>query len=169
MSFAEDMERRISRALDGKFFLPDGRDMHLVKRQQDAMRVADRAEAENKQRDRRRRVMAQHAAKMELRELTGVEITPRKVLVAVSYAHGIPIAAILGPERARKIIYARQHACHAMRHLARMKFPAIGDELARDHTTVLHSCTMWERIRPRFAAQVEIVNSIVLDGKEVPA
>ena len=163
------MERHIARALDGKFFLPDGRDMHVVKRQQEAMRAADRAEAEARQRDRRRRLMARNAAKMELRELPGVEITPRKVLVAVSYAHGIPISAILGPERARKIIYARQHACHALRHIARMSFPAIGEEIARDHSTTQHSCRTWEHIKPRFAAQVAIVNSILIDGKEVPA
>ena len=139
MSLAEDMERRIAQALEGKFFLPDGRDLNVVKKQQEALRAKDRAELENQQRDRRRRLMAVNAAKMELLDLNR-EITPRRILVAVSYAHGIPIADILGPSRTRSTVYARQHACHAMRHIAKMKFPHIGDELARDHTTALHSC-----------------------------
>lgn len=169
MSAALEVEQMIARALDGKFYMPDGRDMHLVRRQQEAMRVRDRAEAENRQRERRRRVMAQIAAKKELLDHDAKQITPRKVMLAVSYAHGIPVADMLGPARNRKIIYARQHACHAMRHIAKMKFPAIGDELARDHTTVLHSCTMWERIKPRFEAQIAVVSSILIDGKPIPA
>lgn len=161
MSAALEAEQLIARALDGKFYMPDGRDMHLVRRQQEAMRVRDRAEAENRQRERRRRVMAQNTAKTELRDFDAKQITPRKILLAVSYAHGIPISDILGPARNRKIIFARQHACHAMRHIAKMKFPKIGDELARDHTSVLHSCTMWERLKPRFEAQVAAVRKLL--------
>lgn len=169
MSAAHDAETIMRRMLDGRFFLIDGRDANVVKREREALRAADRAIAESKAKGRRRQLMAQNAARMELQELDARQLTPRKILVAVSYAHGIPIADILGPSRNRNIVFARQHACHAMRFLAKMKFPAIGDELARDHTTVLHSCETFECAKHVFAKQIALVNSILLDGKEVGA
>ena len=165
MSAALEAEQLIARALDGKFFLPCGRDLNVIRQEEKAMR----AEAASARLDRQRRLMAQNAAKMELKDITGERISARKILLAVSYAHGISIDDIIGQARHRHIIYARQHACYVMRQITKKSFPYIAERLARDHSTVQHSCRTWERLKPRFKAQVEIVNSILIDGKPIPA
>lgn len=165
MNTAEDIEARMRQALDGKFYNTDGRDAHEERRAREAMRLRDQEIAENMKRNRRRALMARNAAKIELAELRKIsnQITPRRILVAVSYAHGVPIADILGPSRNRKIVYARQHACHVMRHMAKMAYPKIGDELARDHTTALHSTETWEHIKQRFPNEVACVVRMLID------
>ena len=165
MQTAEDIEAYMRQKLEGKFYLTDGRDAMQVKRDEEAMKAAARAQAERKQIERRRRLQARNAAIIEMEELRKItnQITPRRILVAVSYAHGIPIADILGPSRSKKIVYARQHACHAMRHIAKMKFPAIGDELARDHTTAMHSAETWQLLQTKFPNEVALVNKFLFD------
>ncbi len=165
MSAAQEAEAIIRQKLDGKFFLPCGRDLNLIRQEE----KATRAEAASTRHDRQRRLMAQNAAKMELKDIPGERISARKILLAVSYAHGISIDDIIGQARHRHIIYARQHACYMMRQITKRSFPYIAERLARDHSTVQHSCRTWERLKPRFAAQVAIVNSILLDGKPIPA
>lgn len=163
MSAAHDIEARIRAALDGKFFLTDGRDARELKRQQEAMTAHQRHEQAVRQQQRRLALMAKNAAKIEMDELRRIDskITPRHILLAVSYAHGIPIAAILGPSRERRTVYARQHACHAMRYVLKMTYPAIGDELARDHTTALHSSNTWVHLQKRFPKEVMLVSQML--------
>tara|TARA_R110000868_G_scaffold382812_1_gene649453 strand:+ start:1425 stop:1922 length:498 start_codon:yes stop_codon:yes gene_type:complete len=165
MSAAQEAEAIIRQKLDGKFFLPCGRDRNVVRQEEKAMR----SEAASTRYERQQRLMAQNAAKMELKDIPGERISARKILLAVSYAHGISIDDIIGQARHRHIIYARQHACYMMRQITKKSFPYIAERLARDHSTVQHSCRTWERLKPRFKAQVEIVNSILIDGKPIPA
>lgn len=165
MSSAQEVEQLIARALDGKFFLPCGRDLNLMRLEE----KATRAEAASARHDRQRRLMAQNAAKMELKDIAGKSISARKILLAVSYAHGISVDDIIGQARHRHIIYARQHACYVMRQFTKKSYPYIAERLARDHSTVQHSCKTWEQIKSRFAAQVAIVNSILIDGEPIPA
>ena len=168
MNLAEDAEARIRQALDGHFFLTDGRDMAEIKREKEAMSAHARNEAAIKQQERRLALMAKNSAKIEMEELRRANptITPRHILVAVSYAHGIPIAAILGPSRARKIVLARQHACHAMRYLLKMPYPQIGDHLARDHTTAMHSAITWIHLQKRFPNEVATVSRMLAESDD---
>lgn len=163
MITAEDAEARIRNALDGKFFLTDGRDLCEIKREQEELTAHRRHEEAIRQQQRRLALMAKNSAKIEMQELrrASTKLTPRHVLVAVSYAHGIPIAAILGPSRARKVVYARQHACHAMRYVLKMAYPKIADELARDHTTAMHSANTWTHLQKRFPNEVAAVNQML--------
>lgn len=165
MSAALEAEQLIARALDGKFFLPCGRDLNVIRQEEKAMR----AEAASARLDRQRRLMAQNAAKMELKDISGERISARKILLAVSYAHGITVDDIIGKSRQKNMVYARQHACYVMRQTTKKSYPEIASRMSRDHATVLYSCRTWERIKPRFKTQVEIVNSILIDGKPIPA
>lgn len=169
MQTAEDIEAMMRQALDGKFFLPDGRDAHEAQRAREALRAKDREIAETMQRNRRRAIMAKNAARIEMEELRKIssDITPRRILVAVSFAHGIPIADILGPARERRIVVARQHACHAMRHLLKMPYPQIADQLARDHSTAIHSANTWMHLQKRYPNEVEIVSRMLAETEDL--
>ena len=165
MNAAQEAEAIIRQKLDGKFFLPCGRDRNVVRQEEKAMR----SEAASARHDRQRRLMAQNAAKMELKDITGKRISSRKILLAVSYAHGVAVDDIIGESRRKNMVYARQHACYVMRQTTKKSYPEIASRMSRDHATVLYSCRTWERLKPRFKAQVAIVNSILIDGKPIPA
>lgn len=167
MNTAEDAEARIRNALDGKFFLTDGRDLCELKREQEELTAHRRHEEAIRQQQRRLALMAKNSAKIEMQELrrASTKLTPRHVLVAVSYAHGIPIAAILGPSRERKTVAARQHACYVMRHLLKMAYPKIADELARDHTTAMHSANTWAHLQKRHPNEVATVSRMLAESE----
>lgn len=168
MNTAEDIEARMRQALDGKFYTTDGRDAAVVKREREEMTAHARNAALIKQQERRLALMARNAAKIEMEELrrANQKITARHILVAVSYAHGVPIAAILGPARARKLVAARQHACHAMRYVLGMTYPQIAYQLARDHTTAMHSANTWMHLKQRYPSEVETVSRMLAEAGE---
>ena len=63
--------------------------------------------------------------------------TVADVLEAVTYVAGVDPNT---PGRQREIIYSRRLACHALRNITDLSYPAIGRALYLDHTTALHHC-----------------------------
>lgn len=63
-----------------------------------------------------------------------------QIVSEVSQRHAVPIRCIMGPERDRRAVRARQEAMWAIRNLeAPWSYPAIGRFFGRDHTTVMWS------------------------------
>ena len=61
------------------------------------------------------------------------------VLEAVTYVAGVDP---LTEGRRREIIHSRRLACHALREIADLSYPAIGRALYLDHTTAMHHCNV---------------------------
>jgi chromosomal replication initiator protein len=67
-------------------------------------------------------------------------ITIDLILAATSTKFGIPIPEIIGPNRRRQLVTARQVAMYAARDLTDLSYPAIADAFGgRDHTTIIHA------------------------------
>jgi chromosomal replication initiator protein len=67
-------------------------------------------------------------------------ITIDNILEATSTKFGIPVNEIVGPNRRRQLVTARQVAMYAARDLTDLSYPAIADAFGgRDHTTIIHA------------------------------
>jgi chromosomal replication initiator protein len=67
-------------------------------------------------------------------------ITIENILEATSNKFGIPVPEIVGPNRRRQLVTARQVAMYAARDLTDLSYPAIADAFGgRDHTTIIHA------------------------------
>ena len=67
-------------------------------------------------------------------------ITIDNILEATSTKFGIPVPEIIGPNRRRQLVTARQVAMYAARDLTDLSYPAIADAFGgRDHTTIIHA------------------------------
>jgi chromosomal replication initiator protein len=62
------------------------------------------------------------------------------IVEAVSKINGIDLKILKGRGRSRNIVVPRQIAMYLMREETESSLMEIGDELGRDHTTVLHGC-----------------------------
>ena len=67
-------------------------------------------------------------------------ITIDHILEMTSAKFGIPVPEIVGPNRRRQLVTARQVAMYAARDLTDLSYPAIADAFGgRDHTTIIHA------------------------------
>lgn len=58
---------------------------------------------------------------------------------AVAEMHGLSLAEMKGPTRARHVVHARHHAMWELREQTGLSLPSIARRLGRkDHTTVIH-------------------------------
>ena len=65
--------------------------------------------------------------------------TAAELIVAVAAARfDVPERELRGLSRSRRVVMARHTAMYLCRTLGGLSLPAIGTELGRDHTTVLH-------------------------------
>lgn len=71
-----------------------------------------------------------------------------KILAAVTEATGCSIPEMVGPRRARLVSRPRQFAYHLVRVLRPdLSLPAIGRAFNRDHTTLMHGMSAFEKVR----------------------
>lgn len=131
-----DMEAKMRQALEGQFTYYVGRPYESIEMEdiwkkrkeerakQDAIREAAKVE------------QARQAAERAMREALS---PPRKIIAAVSKAHGIHMAQIIGPSRDYKITAARHHAVWEV--LTRLDYglTRTGRIFARDHSTISNS------------------------------
>jgi chromosomal replication initiation ATPase DnaA len=77
-------------------------------------------------------------------------ISVRQVLDAVSLATGVSVAMILSPRRSQEYWIARNLSAYLCRELlTHYSLPAIGQQLGRHHSTVLHNWRRWQQRRQR--------------------
>jgi chromosomal replication initiation ATPase DnaA len=80
----------------------------------------------------------------------GGVLSVRQVLNAVSIATGVPVVEILSPRSGLDRWIARSLTAYLCRELlTQYSLPAIGRQLHRDHTTVLHNWRRWQQRRQR--------------------
>ena len=69
-------------------------------------------------------------------------ITPEQILRATADTFGFSIDELIGPNRRRPLVQARQIGMYVFRELTDYSYPAIGREFGgRDHTTAIHAVT----------------------------
>ena len=69
-------------------------------------------------------------------------ITPEQILRATADTFGFTIDELVGPNRRRPLVQARQIGMYVFRELTDYSYPAIGREFGgRDHTTAIHAVT----------------------------
>lgn len=61
------------------------------------------------------------------------------IVDAVAAEFRVPRADILSDRRQARVVAARHAACWLARMLTSLSYPAIGRQMRRDHTTVMHS------------------------------
>lgn len=77
-------------------------------------------------------------------------LSVRQVLDAVSLELDLPTVEILSPRRGQEYWIARNLVAYLCRELlTHYSLPAIGRQLHRDHTTVLHNCRRSQQRRQR--------------------
>ncbi|MBV7408189.1 helix-turn-helix domain-containing protein [Maritimibacter sp. DP1N21-5] len=76
---------------------------------------------------------------------TGGMVTAADVVAVVARRHGLSPAAILGPNRCRPLVLARQEAMYLLRHVLDWSYPRVGRFVRRDHTSVMHGVREVER------------------------
>jgi chromosomal replication initiator protein len=73
---------------------------------------------------------------------TSRTITPEQILRATAETFGFSIDELIGPNRRRPLVQARQIGMYVFRELTDYSYPAIGREFGgRDHTTAIHAVT----------------------------
>ena len=69
-------------------------------------------------------------------------ITPEQILRATADTFGFTVDELIGPNRRRPLVQARQIGMYVFRELTDYSYPAIGREFGgRDHTTAIHAVT----------------------------
>lgn len=128
-------EAAIAAALEGRFFLTDGRDKNAIDAKLEAELLADKLRVKQEIANRRL-VEAKIAAQPGM--------TAGNIIAAVAFAHRIGVADLTGGRRSRHIAHARQHACALMRELAGLPFQAIAAAVGIvDHSTAHHNVKTW--------------------------
>lgn len=75
-------------------------------------------------------------------------------------------ADLVGPKRARSIVYPRQIAIYMCRQLLDLPYQDIGRKFNRDHTTAMHSVTMVEEMLKKDRSvqeEIEALNQVIRD------
>lgn len=128
-------EAAIAQALEGRYYLTDGKCRNEERAKGEAQK---KAFAMALRAHRREQVV-------EVIETHGTH-SPAAIIAAVSHAHGVGTADVVSHHRSRHIIHARQHACFLMRELTGLSFQQIADAVGLvDHSTVVHSVITWKR------------------------
>lgn len=85
-------------------------------------------------------------------------ITPQMILAATSEEFGFTIEELVGPNRRRPLVTARQVSMYVFRELTDFSYPAIGREFGdRDHSTVMHAV---EKITGLMKERHQIYNQV---------
>lgn len=77
------------------------------------------------------------------------------VLSEVSEKYGVPVSMIVGTNRSKTIVPARNEAAYRMVHELGMSLFATGRRVNRDHTTVSHSINRHLEAHPELRVEVE--------------
>jgi len=67
-----------------------------------------------------------------------VALSPEQIMELVARHFRVDVDQLMGPERHKEIVLARQIAMYLLRNDGGFSLPQIGDFLHRDHTTVIH-------------------------------
>ncbi|MFA6304646.1 MAG: chromosomal replication initiator protein DnaA [Patescibacteria group bacterium] len=87
-------------------------------------------------------------------------LTPKKILQAVSTYFDVSIENIAGSCRRKEMVTPRQIVMYLMREEINSSYPSIGQELGgRDHTTAIHACN---KINDLLARDEKLKNDIFL-------
>jgi chromosomal replication initiator protein len=102
--------------------------------------------------------LAQEVLSPILGDIGPKPITIDHILEVTSSKFNVPVADIIGPNRRRQLVTARQVAMYAARDLTDLSYPAIADAFGgRDHTTIIHAVRKVEELmaeRPLLYEQV---------------
>jgi chromosomal replication initiator protein len=89
-------------------------------------------------------------------------ITIDHILEMTSAKFGIPVHEIVGPNRRRQLVTARQVAMYAARDLTDLSYPAIADAFGgRDHTTIIHAVRKVEDLMAERGQLYEQVTDLI--------
>ncbi|HSX41775.1 MAG TPA: chromosomal replication initiator protein DnaA [Candidatus Saccharimonadales bacterium] len=69
---------------------------------------------------------------------SGKKITGKQLLKAVATHFDIEVSDLLGKKRLKELVYPRHLAMYLLKENLHHSFPQIGDELNKDHTTIMH-------------------------------
>jgi chromosomal replication initiator protein len=90
------------------------------------------------------------------------QMTPERILAAVSDRFGVKIDLLCGQRRTQTIALPRQVAMHLMRQLTDLSLAEIGRAFGgRDHTTVLYACEKVGRLIRTDSVLAEKVNGLI--------
>ena len=73
---------------------------------------------------------------------------------------------MVGPKRARSIVYPRQIAIYLCRQMLDLPYQDIGRKFNRDHTTAMHSVTMVEEMLKKDRSvqeEIEVLSQVIRD------
>ncbi len=102
--------------------------------------------------------VAKALAEAPHREETNHRLPPEQIVQTVAEYFNMPLDALKGKKRDQRTALARQIAMYLIREEAHLPLVAIGQQMGRDHSTVLHGC---EKIvydlntNPRLRQQVQ--------------
>jgi chromosomal replication initiator protein len=106
--------------------------------------------------------LAQDVLTPILGDLGPKPITIDHILETTSAKFGIPIDEIIGPNRRRQLVTARQVAMYAARDLTDLSYPAIADAFGgRDHTTIIHAVRKVEDLMAERGQLYEQVTDLI--------
>jgi chromosomal replication initiator protein len=89
------------------------------------------------------------------------ELTPARILTAVAERFNVPLDALSGKRRTRKIAQPRQIAMYLMRQLTDLSLVEIGSMFGgRDHSTVLYACAKVGELATTDNAFAERLNAL---------
>lgn len=96
---------------------------------------------------------------------SGVGVTARQIINAVSEFYEISNSDLTGSSRKRGLVTPRQIAMFLMREEIKSSYPSIGQELGnRDHTTAMHA---YEKIREALDKDEKVRNDINLIKQKI--
>ena len=86
------------------------------------------------------------------------EINAATIMAVTSEFFSISMDELVGANRSRNLVQARQMAMYLCRELTALSLPKIGDEFGhRDHTTVMHA---ERKIRGQMGENMTVYNQI---------
>ena len=94
--------------------------------------------------------------------------TPKQIIQTVSLYFDLPIEALLGISREKRLAFPRQIIMYLLREELKSSYPAIGQELGgRDHTTAMHAYSKIEReldMDMKLKQDVELIRQRLYNG-----
>lgn len=84
-----------------------------------------------------------------------------QVLSIVSSATDVPESAIMAKKRGKEhVAFARHMLCHVMRDMFRWGFRRIGEQVGRNHVSILHSCRFIMEL-PQYDRRRRLLTSVI--------
>jgi hypothetical protein len=93
-----------------------------------------------------------------------------EIIKAVSIVTGVSIIDMQSYRKPHRTMMARRLACYCIREFTTASFTQIGRSLVKDHTTVLHACSMAQESINNgdeiLLKQIESVKAVLLYGRK---